>query len=67
MSEIKSDMLLENNNLRECCGEKPVFHQFTSLNCWAIECRVNGHIHNTGLCKSQEEAIEKWEDGDIAE
>ena len=60
MSNVKSDKLLDNHNLRMCCGEKPVFHQFSVLGAFAIECRKNGHIHNTGLCNSAEEAVKIW-------
>lgn len=60
MSNVKSDKLLDNHNLRLCCGEKPVFHQFTGLGAWAIECRRSGHIHNTGLCNSPEAAVDAW-------
>lgn len=63
---MKSDMLLDNSNLRRCCGEMPVFHKFSVVKAWAIECRINGHIHNTGLCDSAEEAIRKWEAGELA-
>ena len=67
MSEdIKSDVLLDNSNLRVCCGTKPIFHQFTKFGCWAIECGKNGHIHNTGFCSSKEEAIRRWNTGELA-
>ena len=65
MSELKSDMLLDTDRLRKCCGVAPVFHQFTKLGLWAIECGKNGHIHNTGLCNSKEEATKKWEAGEF--
>lgn len=60
MDCVKSDVLLDNSGLRTCCNVNPIFHQFTGLGCWAIECGKNGHIHNTGLCNSKEEAIETW-------
>lgn len=67
MSDPKSDMLLDTDGMRKCCGVNPVFHRFTKLGLWGIECGKNGHIHNTGLCKSEEEAIKKWEEGELAE
>lgn len=65
--EEKSDYLLSCDNLRECCNKKPVFHQFTNLGLWSIECAENGHIHNTGLCKSKQVAIDKWNQCDLAD
>lgn len=60
---MKSDNLLDTTHLRKCCGEAPVFHEFTSMGLYAIECRVNGHIHNTGLHETKEAAIEWWNSG----
>lgn len=56
----KSDCLLPTDRLKKCCGEDPIFHKFSSLKCYAIECRVNGHIHNTGFADTESEAIEIW-------
>ena len=66
MSEPKSDALLDTSGMRKCCGAEPIFHQFTKLGLWAVECGRNGHIHNTGLCGSKEEAASKWERGELA-
>lgn len=60
MEQIKSDRLLCAEKLRKCCGETPIFHYFSTINSFAIECVVNGHIHNTNLCNTEEEAIEAW-------
>lgn len=59
---MKSDKLIDPRplHLKKCCGEMPVVHQFSNLGCFAIECRVNGHIHNTGLCDTLKRACEEW-------
>lgn len=62
----KSDAFLDEGGMRKCCGTDPIFHQFTKLGLWAVECGKNGHIHNTGLCRSREEAARKWEEGELA-
>ena len=43
-----------------CCGEAPKLHCFMGLRAWAVECSVNGHIHNTPLCDSEHEARLAW-------
>ena len=43
-----------------CCGKAPNFHHFVGLGTWAVECSVNGHIHNTTLCSSEYEARLAW-------
>ena len=43
-----------------CCGEAPKLHCFMGLRAWAVECAVNGHIHNTPLCDSEHEARLAW-------
>jgi len=59
---MKSDKLIDPRPLRlkKCCGEYPIVHQFSDFGCYAVECRVNGHIHNTGLCDALERACEIW-------
>ncbi len=59
---MKSDKLIDPRplHLRMCCGEMPIVHQFSDLGCYAIECRINGHIHNTGLCDTLEQACKEW-------
>ena len=46
--------------LLPCCGKEPNLHHFMGLGAWAIECLVNGHIHNTTLCNSEYEARLAW-------
>ena len=43
-----------------CCGRAPQLNCFIGLGAWAVECSVNGHIHNTGLCNSEFEARLAW-------
>ena len=43
-----------------CCGKAPNFHHFVGLGAWAVECSVNGHIHNTTLCSSEYESRLAW-------
>lgn len=38
----------------------PIVHHFSDLGCYAIECRKNGHIHNSGLCDTLEKACNEW-------
>ncbi len=59
---MKSDTLIDPAplNLKKCCGELPVVHQFTGIGCFGIECRINGHIHNTHLCNSLKDACREW-------
>ena len=59
---MKPDKLIDPRplHLRGCCGEAPVVHEFSSIRAYGIECRVNGHIHNTGLCDRLEEACNRW-------
>ena len=52
--------LLPSDGLRKCCGHTPIFHKFTGLNSFAVECAVNGHIHNTGFCDSELKARVLW-------
>ncbi len=61
---MKSDKLIDPRPLRlkRCCGELPVVHQFSGLGCYGIECRINGHIHNTGFCDSLQRACQIWND-----
>ena len=58
---IKSDMLLDASRLSKCCGQEPVFHKFSSIAAYGIECRVNGKIHHTFLHNTEKGAIEDWE------
>ena len=46
--------------LLPCCGVKPILHHFDTLGCYAIECRTNGHIHNTGFHDSEYAARLAW-------
>ena len=46
--------------LLPCCGKAPNFHHFVGLGAWAVECSVNGHIHNTTLCSSEYESRLAW-------
>jgi hypothetical protein len=59
---MKNDKLLDPRplGLRKCCGEWAVVHQFSGPGWYGIECRVNGHIHNTHLCHSLEQACREW-------
>ncbi len=49
--------------LRKCCGKEPVLRYLPDLRCWAVECRVNGHIHNTGFCDTRQQAEKVWNYG----
>ena len=62
---LRSDTLIDQRplHLKNCCGKEPVVHRFTSVKAYGIECRVNGHIHNTGLWDSLEKAVEAWNRG----
>ena len=42
--------------LVSCCGAAPNLRRFMGLKAWAVECSVNGHIHNTPLCDSEYKA-----------
>lgn len=59
---MKSDKLIDPRPLylRVCCGEMPIVLQFSDIGCYAIECRINGHIHNSGLCDTLEQACKVW-------
>ena len=59
---MKSDKLIDPRplHLSMCCGEMPIVHQFSDIGCYAIECRINGHIHNSGLCDTLEQACKEW-------
>ena len=46
--------------LLPCCGADPNLRRFMGLKAWAVECSVNGHIHNTPLCDSEYEARLAW-------
>lgn len=50
----------ERGELLPCCGKAPQLDCFIGLRAWAVECSVNGHIHNTGLCNSEFEARLAW-------
>lgn len=52
--------LTEAGVLVPCCGEAPKLHCFMGLRAWAVECSVNGHIHNTPLCDSEYKARLAW-------
>jgi len=54
--------LFSSDGLRPCCGETPLFKafDFSSGTLFAVECRKNGHIHNTGLHKTREAAVKLW-------
>lgn len=52
--------VLPSDGLCKCCGQTPVFHKYTGLNSFAVECSVNGHIHNTGFCDSELKAKVLW-------
>lgn len=43
-----------------CCGAAPNLRRFMGLKAWAVECSVNGHIHNTPLCDSEYKARLAW-------
>lgn len=62
---MKSDELIDPRplHLRMCCGGTPVVHHFSDIGCYAIECRINGHIHNSGLCETLEKACKEWNRG----
>lgn len=62
LKPLRSDTLIDPRplHLKNCCGQEPVVHRFTSVNAYGIECRVNGHIHNTGLWDSLGKAVEAW-------
>ena len=46
--------------LLPCCGAAPNLRRFMGLKAWAVECSVNGHIHNTPLCDSEYKARLTW-------
>lgn len=46
--------------LLPCCGAAPNLRRFMGLKAWAVECSVNGHIHNTPLCDSEYKARLAW-------
>ena len=46
--------------LLPCCGTAPNLRRFMGLKAWAVECSVNGHIHNTPLCDSEYKARLAW-------
>ena len=52
--------LTEKGVLVPCCGAAPNLLCFVGLKAWAVECAVNGHIHNTALCDSEYEARLAW-------
>lgn len=52
--------ITERGELLPCCGEQPTLHFFGGLKAWAVECSINGHIHNTGFESSKEKAIDVW-------
>ena len=52
--------LTEKGVLVPCCGAAPNLLCFVGLKAWAVECAVNGHIHNTPLCNSEYEARLAW-------
>ena len=52
--------LTEQGVLLSCCGAAPNLRRFMGLEAWAVECSVNGHIHNTPLCNSEYEARLAW-------
>lgn len=51
--------LTEAGVLLKCCGVLPIVHNYGTFG-WAIECRTNGHIHNTGFCDSEYAASLAW-------
>ena len=59
---MRNDKLIDPRplHLRMCCGEMPIVRQFRSLGCYAIECRISGHIHNSGLCDTLKQACKEW-------
>ena len=59
-SKEAAKRLTEKGVLLPCCGEAPKLHCFMGLRAWAVECSVNGHIHNTPLCDSEHEARLAW-------
>ena len=59
-SKEAAKRLTEKGVLLPCCGEAPNLHCFMGLRAWAVECSVNGHIHNTPLCDSEHEARLAW-------
>lgn len=46
--------------LLPCCGAAPNLRRFMGLKAWAVECSVNGHIHNTPLCDSEYKVCLAW-------
>ena len=52
--------LTEAGVLIPCCGAAPNLRRFMGLKAWAVECSVNGHIHNTPLCDSEYKARLAW-------
>ena len=52
--------LTEQGVLLPCCGAAPNLRRFMGLKAWAVECSVNGHIHNTPLCDSEYKARLAW-------
>lgn len=52
--------LTEQGVLIPCCGNPPILKFHFGIKAWTVECAVNGHIHNTGLCSTKERAIDAW-------
>ena len=52
--------LTDKGVLLPCCGAAPNLRRFMGLKAWAVECSVNGHIHNTPLCDSEYKARLAW-------
>ena len=55
-----AERLTDAGVLVPCCGEDPKLRCFMGLGAWAVECSVNGHIHNTALCNSEYDARLAW-------
>lgn len=42
------------------CGGAATLRYIKEFGQWAIECSKNGHIHNTGFCDMEGQALKKW-------
>lgn len=59
-SKEAAKRLTDKGVLLPCCGAAPNLRRFMGLKAWAVECSVNGHIHNTPLCDSEYKARLAW-------